>query len=331
MTVPCVRVAREDGERTRQQLADRDIVDDLHDIVHEDGHLYIPVTDPETVPDEFTLVDREMPERETQTTPDELVPFSPTYERLGNVVITDEDDPERARELADAIVKSDLPAKTVLNRASKVKGEERVREWDLLAGEETEAVHREYGHEFALDLEAVYFSPRLATERHRVVEQVQSNEHVVDMFAGVGPFAVPMASRGATVVGVDINETAVEYLEENAARNGVSERVTAVHGDVRAVAEEYAGWANRLVMNLPHSADDFLDAARTLASDDCVVHYYDITHEDDLYGPGERAIRDTFEPAYAVDILERRTVRSYAPHEYNVVLDVQVHRTADED
>jgi len=326
MAVPCVRVDRTAGEETRARLADADLIDGRYDIVAAEGSLYVPVTDPAAVPDDLPVVEREVPRRETQTMPADLLRADPSYERLGDIVIVDEDDPERARDLADAIVASDLPVKTVLNRASKVRGETRVREWDVLAGEETETVHREYGCEFVLDLARVYFSPRLATERHRVTEQVGAGEQVVDMFAGVGPFAVPMAARGGEVVGVDINETAVEYLRENARRNGVAERLTAIDDDVRAVAPAYEGWADRLVMNLPHSADAFLDAAVTMAGGECVVHYYDITHEDDLYGPGERAIRDAAAKGYDVTIETERTVRSYAPHEYNVVLDARLTR-----
>lgn len=37
MPVPCVRAPREDGEATRQALAERDLVDDGHEIVVEDG------------------------------------------------------------------------------------------------------------------------------------------------------------------------------------------------------------------------------------------------------------------------------------------------------
>jgi tRNA (guanine37-N1)-methyltransferase len=324
MTDPCVRVPREDGEATRQALAEAELVDQRREIVHEDGQLYIPISDPDAVPEEYAVVDYETSQRETQTTPDELVEFTASYERLGEVIIIDEDDPERARTLADAIVESDLPVKTVLNRASKIRGEERIRDWEVLFGEETAAVHREYGCEFALDLATVYFSPRLATERHRVTEQVEDGEQVIDMFAGVGPFAIPMAKRGAEVVGVDINEQAIEYLRANAERNGVDERVTAIHGDVREIADEYEGWADRLVMNLPHSADAFVETAVSLAGQRCVFHYYDIQHEDDLFGPGERAIREAAESEYEVTVQNRHTVRSYAPREYNVVLDVEL-------
>ncbi|PSP82232.1 SAM-dependent methyltransferase [Halobacteriales archaeon QS_1_68_17] len=326
MTVPCVRVEREVGERTRRTLAELDLIDDGHEITVADGWLYIPVTDPGAVPADYDVVSRDVPARETQTMPGDLFGEQPSYERLGDIVIVDEDDPGRARALADAILESDLPVKTVVNRASKVTGTERVREWEVLAGNGTETVHREYGCEYAVDIASVYFSPRLATERHRVAEQVRAGERAFDMFAGVGPFVIPFAKRGTEVVGVDINETAVDYLRENARRNGVADRVRAVAGDVREVAADYPDWADRIVMNLPHTADEFLDTAVSLAGDDCTFHYYDIQHEDDPFGPGETAIRDAADSAYEVAVETRRTVRSYAPHELNVCLDVRLTR-----
>jgi tRNA (guanine37-N1)-methyltransferase len=326
MSVPCVEVPREEGEATRERLAERDLIDDDHEITVAEGALYIPVCNPGAVSDEYTVVARDVQPRETQTMPADLLGFEPTYERLGEIVIIDEDDSDRAREIAAAIIDSALPVETVVNRASKVKGEQRVREWEVLAGDGTETVHREYGCSFALDLAEVFFSPRLATERHRVVEQVSEGEHALDMFAGVGPFVIPFAVQGADCVGVDVNPDAIEYLRENAGRNGVEDRVTAIEGDVREIVEDYADWADRIVMNLPHSADEFLETAVELASDDAVLHYYDISHEDDRYGPGERAIREAAGDEYDIDVLTRRTVRSYAPHEYNVVLDVRLTR-----
>jgi len=324
MAVPCVRVPTDRGEETRQALAARDLLDRRYEITAADESLYMPVTDPDAVPAEYEVVDRDVPARETQTTPADILGFAPSYERLGDIVILDEDDSSRARTVADAVVASDLRATTVVNRASKVSGELRVREWEVLIGESTETVHREYGHEFALDIAAVYFSPRLATERHRVIEQVEAGERALDMFAGVGPFAVPMAARGAEVVACDLNPVAVDYLRENARRNGVDDRVTAVEGDVRDLTDDYAGWADRLVMNLPHTAGEFLDTAVELAGEECVLHYYDIQHEDDPFGPGARAIREAAEPAYEVAVETERVVRSYAPHEHNVCLDVRL-------
>ena len=328
MGVPCVRVPREEGEATRERLAERGVLSNTHEIAVEDGDIYIPLSEAaalETLGEEFDVVERDVERRETRTLPADRLGFDPSYERLGDIAIVDEDDDERARAIADAIVASDLPVETVVDRASPVEGELRVRQWNLLAGEDAETVHREYGCAFELDLERVYFSPRLATERRRVVRQVDEGERVFDMFAGVGPFVVPAAERGADCVGVDLNEAAVEYLRANAERNGVAERVTAIHGDVRAV-ERYDDWADRVVMNLPHSAEQFLETAVALASDDCLVHFYDIQPDSDPFGPGERAVRAAAAPEYEVTVENRRSVRSYAPHESNVCLDARIRR-----
>ncbi|MGZ0745561.1 class I SAM-dependent methyltransferase [Haloparvum sp. AD34] len=331
MSVPCVAVARERGEEVREQLAAVGVLDSDHEIAVEDGTIYVPVTDPDAVPPELreSVVERPAERREQPTMPADVLGYEPSLERLGDIVILDEDDPERAREIADAVMDSDIPCETVVNRASPIEGELRVRQWDVLAGDGTETVHREYGHEFLLDIAEVYFSPRLATERHRVVQQVEAGEQAFDMFAGVGPYAIPMASAGAEVVACDLNETAIDYLRENAERNDVADQVTAVAGDVREVAADWTGWADRVVMNLPHSADEFLDTAVALAGEECVLHYYDIQHEDDPFGPGEDAIREAAAAAdepYEVTVETEHVVRSYAPHEHNVCLDVRLRK-----
>ncbi|SDY29763.1 class I SAM-dependent methyltransferase [Halopenitus persicus] len=328
MTVPCVAVARERGEEVRRRLAEADAFAGEYEIDVADGTIYLPVTDRADVPESLreSVVDREPGRRETPTTPADLLGYEPSIERLGDVVIVDEADPDRAAEIAEAVMASDIPCETVVNRASPIEGELRVRRWDVLAGNGTETVHREYGHEFLLDIAEVYFSPRLATERRRIVEQVEPDEHAFDMFAGVGPYAIPMADAGAEVVACDLNERAVAYLRENAARNGVADRITAVHGDVREVATDWTGWADRIVMNLPHSADEFLETAAALAGDDCVIHYYDIQHEDDPFGPGRTAIEEAAGDDYDVTVETERVVRSYAPHELNVRLDARLTR-----
>jgi len=327
MNVPCVRVPREMGEEARTELAEAELIDRDFAIDSGEDSLFIPVSDPDSVAPGYDVVKHDVDPRETQTLPADVLGFEPTYERLGDVAIIDEDDPERARAVAAAIADSDLPLVTVINKRSKVKGTERVRDWDVLVGTDTETVHREYGCSFLVDVASVYFSPRLATERHRVARQVADGERVFDMFAGVGPFTVPMAKRGSKAVGVDINENAVAYLEENARRNDVAERITAVHGDVREVAGAYADWADRIVMNLPHSADSFLDTAVSIAGEECTIHYYDIQDEDAPFEHGLDVIRTAANSAgYAVAVESRHVVRSYSPREANVCLDVRLSR-----
>jgi tRNA (guanine37-N1)-methyltransferase len=325
MNAPCVRVPREAGETTREALAEAGLIDRSLEISSQEEYLYVPISDTDAVPPEYDVVEHDVDARERQILPGDILGDEPTYERLGDVAIIDEDDSDRARAIAAAIADSDLPLSTVINKRSEVKGTERVRDWEVLVGEDTETIHREYGCSFALDVATVYFSPRLATERHRVVEQVTDDERAFDMFAGVGPFTIPMAKRGAEAIGVDINTDAIAYLRENARRNDVADSVTAVGADVREVAPGHAGWADRIVMNLPHSAGEFLDTAVTVAGEDCVLHYYDIQPEADPFSPGRRAIEASATAAdYAVTIETERVVRSYSPREVNVCLDARL-------
>ena len=54
--------------------------------------------------------------------------------------------------------------------------------------------------------------------------------------------------------------------------------------------------------------------------------HYDIQHEDDPFGPGLAAVEAAAGDDYDVEVLEEKVVRSYAPHEYNVCLDVRLRR-----
>ena len=338
-SVPCVCVPPTAGETTRQALADADVLHSAYAITSIDGRLCIPVTDPEQagavldIDGEGSLIESHpLKRRSKPQSPADILGYEPSIDRLGDIVILDEDDPETAREIADAVGESHVPAKTIVNRASPIQGELRIREWDVLVSDTeadlkpTETVHKEYGHEFLVDISEMYFSPRLATERNRVSEQISAGEHVFDMFAGAGPFAIPAAARGATVVAVDLNDTAIEYLTTNAERNGVADRITAHCGDVRDVSREYGDWADRIVMNLPHSADAFVEAAIEIAGDSCVVHYYDIQSAADPFTPGIERFETAAAGAYSVTVIGETVVRSYSPHEVNVCLDLRLDR-----
>ncbi|MDY7082340.1 MAG: SAM-dependent methyltransferase, partial [Halobacteria archaeon] len=193
----CVRVPREKGEETRQRLMELDALDHSLRIKSAEGYLYIPIVEGAEIPSEFAeefadgleILEDEFEHADTLDAPADILGYEPSFEVVGDMALIEYDDAGTRREVADALVEADNNVVGVLNVESKVKGEERTREMRHIAGEEkTEVLHREYGSEFLLDLTDVYFSPRLANERQRVVSQVEEGETVFDMFAGVGPF-----------------------------------------------------------------------------------------------------------------------------------------------
>jgi len=322
----CVRVPREKGEVTRQNLADEGVLNRDLRIEQEDGFLYIPVHEPPAEDLDLLVEARDFDERDSETDAYDILGYEPRFEVVGDVALLE---PEEDAEAGDALVEADNGVATALRVESPVEGEERTRRMSHIAGEEkTRTIHREYGREFVVDLTNVYFTPRLAEERERVASQVKEGETVFDMFAGVGPFTVAAAEKGANVVASDINERAVELLRKNAERNKVAERVTAYNEDAREVAKRVSedGGAERIYMNLPHTADEFLDAAcDALRDEGGVIHYYDIRHEDDLFEGAVEEIRNAAETAgYEVEVIERVVVRSYAPYDYNVCVDAHL-------
>jgi len=90
----------------------------------------------------------------------------------------------------------------------------------------------------------------------------RAGEHAVDLGAGVGAAGLALARRieGLAVTLVEIDPVLAALAEENAARNGLAERVRAVCLDVAAPAATFAaaglapGAADRVLMNPPFNA-----------------------------------------------------------------------------
>ena len=87
---------------------------------------------------------------------------------------------------------------TVLFPLSEVEGEYRTRRFEVLAGEPTtRTTCTEYGNRLVIDLSLAYFSARLSTERQRIAGLMEEDECVLDMFAGIGPFAISSCPGGS--------------------------------------------------------------------------------------------------------------------------------------
>ena len=156
---------------------------------------------------------------------------------------------------------------------------------------------KENGVTYEFDFSLVYWNPRLSTEHQRVVQLVKRGDTVFDVFAGVGPFAVPAARSGANVLANDLNPESHKWLQHNCKLNKVEKKVRTFNLDGRAfiqgpVKQELPvllkGKAKvHIVMNLPALALDFLDAFRGLLPQELscdenlpTVHCYGFSKED---------------------------------------------------
>ncbi len=195
--------------------------------------------------------------------PNEVLASLPrSYDVVGDIAIIrlGEEHLRFGKAIAEAIMRV---AKNVhaVYASLGVEGEWRVPRLVHLGGERrTETVHREYGVRIFVDVAKAYFNPGLGGEHRRVAGLVRDGEVVADLFAGVGPFALHIARvRKALVFAVDINPWAISCLLRSITMNKLIGRVVAVSGDARDFLSVVGdGVLDRVIMNLPHHATEFV-------------------------------------------------------------------------
>jgi tRNA (guanine37-N1)-methyltransferase len=87
-------------------------------------------------------------------------------------------------DIAETIVSRHRNIRTVLNKLSRLEGDRRVAGFEVLTGNETVTVHREFGFCYRLDLRKVFFNSHLGYERRRVALKVKPGESARSLLWG---------------------------------------------------------------------------------------------------------------------------------------------------
>jgi tRNA (guanine37-N1)-methyltransferase len=288
------------GEETRQALLREGVLDCTLKVLRDGDNLVFPVTGERESAGRYLFEDQ--PGRE------EL----PRHELVGGIAIMQENDPAGAARILAA-----RPSlHTVLFPTSEVTGAFRTRTFAVLAGTETTRTEVvEHGHRFVVDLAGAYFSARLSTERQRIAEQMQENELVLDMFAGVGPFAITLSPKAALVVASDLNPRAVALLLENIRKNRAAHVLPLLFDALQL--EKILPWNfDRIIMNLPLAGTEFLPEAFRLIRPGGTIHFYSLVSRE-----GEHL--DRIRELGGTEVTER-VVRSYSAGKWHAVYDIVV-------
>lgn len=231
------------------------------------------------------------------------------FDMIGHVAITKMRNRARAEQLAAWLMQRNGIIKSVYLDEG-VTGEYRTRRLSLIAGEDRpETEYKENGCSFIMDVRLVYFSPRLATERMLVAKSVSDEEKILDMFAGLGPFSINIARiREAVITAVDSNPYAISYMKRSLAMNRLKGKITPILGDAGSEIKKM-GMFNRIIMNLPHNAFQYLPVAIGHLSPGGVLNYYEILDQESLETRMEQ-FRDM-----GFQLISKRVVHGYSPRE----------------
>jgi len=353
LTTVCLKVSKDLGEKTISLAHKLELINKALSIKKHDNQLYIPLL---KLPNETELLQLKLiapqlelsnesftlkrPQEETliqlleKQLPPELHQHIPrSLDITGDVAVLEIPSELDAYKniIGQAILKVHKNIKCVHAKAGAISGVYRIRDLICIAGENrTQTLYNEYNCQYHVDIAKAYFSPRLSQEHHRVATLVGVNETVVDFFAGVGPFAVPIGKLcpKAKVYAIDINPDAINLLKLNMQINKVENQIYPLIGDARELAySQLCGVADRVIMNLPETAINFVDAAcKTLKSTGGIVHFYSFVRKPDTIEDLQARFTCLVEQHGRTVVAFKgiKCVRETAPYEQQVVFDIQI-------
>lgn len=160
--------------------------------------------------------------------------------------------------------------RTVVNKVNMIDTTYRNFSMEILSGDgDFIAKVKENGCTFEFDFSKVYWNSRLCTEHERIVKILKAGDVLCDVFAGVGPFAIPAAKKKCIVFANDLNPESHHWLVHNSKVNKIgNEFLTTfckdgrdfIREDVKKVLLNYLNKRDiHITMNLPSMAVEFLD------------------------------------------------------------------------
>jgi tRNA wybutosine-synthesizing protein 2 len=330
-----VRVKSSVAQDAIKFLRGRGHLDEERMIKQHDGYVEIPVT---KAPSErgWELVQQPEPIPRAPRLSHELIKKSLGLEGevaralrhwrlLGEVLVISLPEGTRNKEeIARGLLRLIPRAKSVIN-CQGISGVHREPEAELIAGDSSVTIHRENDCLYKLDPLRVMFSSGNQGERRRMATISNPNETVLDMFAGVGQFTIPLAkySSPRRVIAIEKNPTAYSYLTENIKLNQLG-NVEAIKGDCRDVSPR--GVADRVIMGYFNS-EDFLPTALDALRGSGVIHHHTLVNKHRLPERAEGLAASIEERGYSVKVIGLKKVKSYAPSLHHYVIDLSVSAT----
>jgi tRNA wybutosine-synthesizing protein 2 len=327
-----VRVIVEESESVRQKLISLSALDKSRKLLKKDGFIEIPVTENFRT-NEFTLIDQDNSEyylQEKTVFNDLDIPESEKnllprgWQILGDIIIValHEKLTDRKVMVGNALLSYYPGCKTVLLDRG-ISGQMRQPDREIIAGKDTtETMHKENGCLFKLDAMQVMFSQGNLAEKKRMSE-LGKDEIVVDMFAGIGYFSIPMAvhAKPKKIFSIEINPVSFGYLKENIALNRVGDIIEPVAGDCVKVTPRSI--ANRVIMGYL-DGQDYLETGINALSPGGILHYHEAVPEAIESRPVDRIIEVSRKIGRNVEITGQRRIKKYAPGVWHVVVDARV-------
>ncbi len=257
----------------------------------------------------------------------------PSFDLIGSIAILkfrDETKKEK-KKIAEALLKKQKNIKTVLEKKERIKGRLRTLKTKYITGIKTkEALHKENGCSFLLNVEKCYFSPRLSNERLEVAKKIKKKDAVLVMFSGVGvyPVIISKLAQPKRIDAIELGRECHKYALENNKRNKTN--IKFYQGDIKKVVpklikENKLIKYDKIIMPRPQLKETFLKEALGVSKKGTEIIYYGFGQEDELAGIIHELEADAKKAKKKIQILNVKKAGDIAPYKYRWRIEFKVY------
>jgi tRNA wybutosine-synthesizing protein 2 len=269
-------------------------------------------------------------------TADQLSILPRGFQTLGNVIIV-KLNPElldKNKIIGEAYLDLLPKMRSVYINKGRVVGSYREPEnIEFLAGEDNPIVeHKEHGIKYRFNITKIMFSQGNLRERRFLATLVKKGEIVVDMFAGMGYFSLPIAKHSEVeqIYSIELNPTSYKTLLENIKINHLEDKITAINGDCKKEVLKLSSSgirADRVIMGVFPAPKDYIKEALSLTLEQgTMFHYEGVVEKDEFISLLKEFAEIGQEEQYSCDLKSHRFVKSYGPNLFHTVLDIFVRK-----
>ncbi|MBU1198822.1 MAG: class I SAM-dependent methyltransferase family protein [Nanoarchaeota archaeon] len=331
----CIKVPVKEAQNIKKELLENDLIDKDYFLKKDKDFVYFPVK--KSFPSKHDFVRKILKKKKERaglkTTltkklkKEDLEFLRRSMDVIGDIAILEipRELEKKKKLIAQEVLNANKYIKTVLKKG-KHEGVFRTQKLEHLAGEKTkEAIYKENNVQLKLDVEKVYFSPRLSNDRKRIAKLINKGEEILVMFSGCAPYVCVIAknTNAKNVCGVEINPTAHNYALQNVLLNKLNNTGVFL-GDVKSVVPKLAKKYDRILMPLPKNATEFLDVALNASKKGTIIHLYDFKREDELKESIEQIKQACAKAKKKCKILDTVRCGQHAPRTFRYCIEFQI-------
>lgn len=245
------------------------------------------------------------------------------YQQIGDIIIFNKINKKKAKEF----IKKFPRIKTICVRSGTIQGQFRKPQIKVVVSkakkEKTITVHKESGIFYKLDVAKLMFAKGNINERHRLAKIANKKEIVIDMFAGIGYFSLPIAKKVKKVYAIEINPVSYHYLLENIKLNKLN-NIIALNEDCIKIVPRFKVKANRIIMGFLPSPFKYLKAAFSACKKGTIIHYHCLIKRGDDKRKEIKNLIGKINKIKKVRVVKVVKVKSYSPALEHYVFDLVV-------